>query len=104
MEFKQTKTARGFKLITFKDDYNEECSLQESSSVEPHIWLGIEDANPQILVFDAKRLGISTNEDCGWVPYEVPKEVSMTTRMHLTPKQAKELAKKLLKFARYKHL
>ena len=44
MKFTRDRTARGFALNYFDDDYNEKCSLQESSNVEPHIWLGIHDA------------------------------------------------------------
>lgn len=34
-------TNRGFQKIIFKDSYNVNCSLQESSSVIPRIWLGV---------------------------------------------------------------
>jgi len=33
-------TNRGLKLGKFKDDDNADFSIQESSSVMPHIWLG----------------------------------------------------------------
>lgn len=36
------QTNRGFSIISFKDCYNQECSLQESSSAEEsRIWLGV---------------------------------------------------------------
>lgn len=37
---KVTLTSRGFELIEFKDLYDEPCSLQKSSLLEPSIWLG----------------------------------------------------------------
>lgn len=33
---------RGFYFATFKDRYGESCSIQESSSVVPSIWLGVD--------------------------------------------------------------
>ena len=98
--FKQENTSRGFKILWFDDAYYIKCSLQESSLVEPHIWLGVRDAQPRIMCKDAIRLGIPAKDTVGWQDYEIPKEVFLTTRMHLNRKQAKELAKKLLKFAR----
>lgn len=35
------KTARGFSLIEFEDYYHHDCSLQESSNIDPCIWLGV---------------------------------------------------------------
>lgn len=35
-----TVSQRGFSGGTFKDSYHQECSIHESSSVYPHIWLG----------------------------------------------------------------
>lgn len=65
-----SKTNRGFGLVTFKDLYGDECSLQESSlATEACIWLGM----------------------------DKPKEVEGTVlgRMHLNQKQAKSLIKLL---------
>lgn len=42
------KTARGFLLEHFNDDYGVDCSIQESSAVDPHIWLGVH--NPKITI------------------------------------------------------
>ena len=36
--------------------------------------------------------------DNGWVKFEIPKEVLLSTRMHLTRKQVKELLPLLQKF------
>lgn len=35
------KNIRGFEVQHFLDDYGLDCSIQESSAVEPHIWLGV---------------------------------------------------------------
>ena len=37
---KITYTPRAFRIATFKDRYGETCSIQESSSIVPSIWLG----------------------------------------------------------------
>jgi hypothetical protein len=51
-------------------------------------------------VRDAARLGLSTaGETVGWVPYSLPPEVHLTTRMHLTQEQVRALLPHLIKFA-----
>lgn len=35
-------TGRGFRVVTFKDRYEQPCSIQESSSVTPSLWFGID--------------------------------------------------------------
>lgn len=90
------KTERGFGYYEFEDTNGTKCTLQESSSaMEPKIWLGPSEANPQIMASDAKKMGIEVTANTGWVPYPVPDEVLMTTRMHLNQEQAKELIKRL---------
>ena len=98
MKFERSKTNRGFVIIHFNDDYDEKCSLQESSAVEPHIWLGISDPRPIIMCSNASKLGVERKADNGWQDYEIPEEVFIHTRMHLTKKQSRKLAIKLLKF------
>lgn len=91
---KMERTARGFRLYNFEDRNGEKCSLQKSSvATEDLIWLGIDDANPQILASHTPEGGT------GWVPYEIPESVLLTTRMHLTREQARELAAQLIYFA-----
>ena len=100
MEIKSSPTQRGFGKYTFIDRYNVECSLQESSlATEGAIWLGVEDANPIILAKDARKLDIPTIADVGWVPYDIPQEVLLHTRMHLTQDQVKALLPLLQHFA-----
>jgi hypothetical protein len=97
---KRTTTARGFELIEFEDRYGAACNIQASSlAEEAAIWFGVEDANPLIMAKDAARCGVQTDETVGWVPYPVPKDVLMTTRMHLTQAQVAELLPTLQRFA-----
>lgn len=104
------KTVRGFEVVHFLDDYGVDCSLQESSSVDPHIWLGVHTPEIQIMYKDAVANGLNlkkkypeTNE-CGWCDFPIPKEALIASRMHLNRKQAKALAKRLNFFARHGYL
>lgn len=100
MEISKPKyTARGFPYNDFKDRYGAKCSIQLSSlATEEAIWFGVDDPEPQIMAKDAKKLGIETKEVCGWIPYPLPKEVLLKTRMHLTRDQVRELLPILQKF------
>ena len=99
------QTSRGFAYGEFEDRYGAKCSIQKSSlAFEDCIWLGVDDAKPQIMASQAKAFGVDTTETCGWVPYPVPKEVSLTTRMHLTQDMARVLAKQLSYFAKHGEL
>ena len=91
---KKTKTCRGFELVEFKDDYGAECSLQQSSA-GIRIWLGVDDPDPKVLATQATSFGVKTTETTGWVPYPIPKEVLLTTRMHLNLRQTKALIRRL---------
>ena len=93
------KTLRGFEVQHFLDDYGLDCSIQESSSVEPHVWLGVHNPPHKILWSDADKYGIDVTKKCGWYNYPVPEEVLVESRMHLNQEQAKVLAEKLLYFA-----
>lgn len=95
-----SKTERGFAIGEFTDRYGAKCSIQKSSlATEDAIWFGVNDANPKILASDAKRLGIPTDSSNGWVKFEIPKEVSLSTRMHLTQEMVQKLLPTLQKFA-----
>lgn len=99
MKIKKSKTNRGFSLREFEDSYGYKCYVQKSSSAERDcIWLGIRDANPQVLASHAHEYGIKTDETTGWIPYPIPDEVLIHTQMHLTQKQAKALIRILQKF------
>lgn len=104
------KTNRGFELQHLIDDYGVEYDLQESSSCEPHIWLGINRPKLMIMYKDARAIGLDlkkndpeTNE-WGWCDFPVPKEVLIESRIHLNREQAKDLAKRLNYFARHGYL
>ena len=106
MKFRGEKSNRGFSMLWFEDDYGVECSLQESSSIEPHIWLGVHNPTHKIRFKDSERLGLGLKKECeecneyGWCDFPIPKEVSVFSRMHLNREQAKALGKKLLQYAR----
>jgi len=88
----QSKTNRGFATIEFEDRYGDACIIQKSSlATEDAIWFGIQDATPLIMASDALAAGVDTEETTGWVPYPIPKNVLLTTRMHLTRELVAEL-------------
>jgi hypothetical protein len=92
-------TARGFSYGTFLDRNGEQCSIQKSSiATEDAIWLGVDDARPQIMASQAKQFGVKTDETTGWVPFPIPEEVVMSTRMHLTRDQVELLLPTLHRF------
>jgi hypothetical protein len=82
MPIKLAKTERGFKGGSFKDRYDNDCSIQESSlATEACIWLGM----------DHEVLHPTTGERCG-------------ARMHLTQDMTAALIPKLQKFVKTGHL
>lgn len=84
----KTLTERGFAIYKFEDAYGTKCSLQKSSlASDQAVWLGVDDPNPQVLV-----------PGKGWIPYIIPDEVFLATRMHLTREGAKEIIKALQVF------
>jgi hypothetical protein len=101
---KVNHTVRGFQLIEFKDLFNHECSIQQSSIAlndvpgTGAIWIGIDDPAPQCLHSDAKELGIETDATCGWVPVPISDKVMLSTRMHLDRDQVGMLIKHLQKW------
>lgn len=70
-------TERGFKRGEFTDLYGEACSIQESSSVKPSLWLGCEHESVH---------GV-TGEKIG-------------ARMHLDQRLAKQLLRHLQQFVK----
>jgi len=100
---KTNTTQRGFRVIDFKDYYQQECSIQKSSICEPDcIWLGVDNLIPRIMCRDAIKLGLREatggEEDNGWCDYNLPKEVELITRMYLTREQVAFLIPILQKF------
>lgn len=83
-------TNRGFGVGKFKDSYNNECSIQESSAAtDYYIWLGID--KPKITVFEGESRGKYHEMD-------VPKTWMVESRMHLSREQVKNLLPLLQKF------
>lgn len=94
MKLKRNQTQKGFDYYEFKDRYNIPCSIQKSSlASEDAIWLGVDDPNPRILASK------NDPDKTGWEKYYVPKEVLITSRMHLTRMQVRELLPILKRFA-----
>ena len=88
-------TNRGFALANFEDFNGAICSLQKSSlASHDAIWLGVDNANPQIMASQTPQGGN------GWVPFYVPDGVSLTTRMHLSREQVADLLPALQHFVR----
>jgi hypothetical protein len=88
------KTKRGFSISNFKDNRNNECSIQKSSNAEKEcIWLGADKINLQ--EFKAGQ---------GWTHRSEVDEFSMdhhfvaNNRMELTRKQVAKLLPILHKF------
>lgn len=95
------ETVRGFAFTEGVDRYDVKWSIQKSSlATEDCIWFGVDNADPQIMVSDAVKLGldIGDREICGWMQYEVPKEVLMKTRMHLTREMVAQMLPILQRF------
>lgn len=87
---KINKTDRGFKIGYFKDTSGTLCSIQESSSVDPLLWLG---ANS----FELKQL-----IDGEWQDVEInPVDTIGNNRMLLSQEAVKELLPQLEYFAEH---
>lgn len=98
-------TSRGFLKLEFADLYDASCSIQESSLGTEHaIWIGVDDADPKVMVADAPRVGVHSEAKNGWCTYPIPKEVLLNTRMHLNQTQVKKLLPILQKFVETGHL
>ena len=89
MKIEAQFTDRGFLELSFQDNYGDApLSIQESSDVDPHLWIGVR--NPQIL-----RLVKYT----GWVPVEQPSGTMISSRAHINPETARVIAAVLLAWA-----
>ena len=90
MEKTFNKTSRGFSFWEFKDAYKMKCSIQKSSlATEDAIWFGVDDTQPRVMI-----------PGKGWTPYEIPEEVLISSRMHLTQDQVKDILPILEHFAK----
>ena len=97
-----SKTSHGFQKQVFTDTKDRKCSVQASSLFDDSergmnnpgssfLLIGIEDAEPMFLASKAGKVGVDTDETVGWIPFPVPRDVMMTTRMHLNREQVKDL-------------
>lgn len=95
------KTQNGLLRANFADRNHNACSVQESSLAEEAcLWLGMNEAHASIMAVDAEALGMDTKgQDWGWVPYPIPEQVLIPTRMHLTQEQVAALLPILQHFA-----
>lgn len=100
MSIERKDTSRGFGRYQFTDSYGVPCSLQKSSlALEDAIWFGVDDAQPQVMAREAGLIGVRTRESTGWVPFPIPEQVLLHTRMHLAREQVQELLPILQHFA-----
>jgi hypothetical protein len=84
------KNQRGFENGKFVDSYNNQCSIQKSSSaMDDFIWLGID--NPKLTVFKDESMG-------QYLETTLPKTWMVDSRMHLSREQVAELLPILQKF------
>jgi hypothetical protein len=77
---KYSKTGRGFRICRFVDEYQNKCSLQESSLSSANgwcVWLGLEKV--EITIGDQLQ------------PFKLPPDAFVSSRMHLTRDMVAEL-------------
>lgn len=86
---KEFKTKRGFSYVEFEDGYGLKCKIQESSAVEPHIWLGVN--KPKLTVFEDENMG-------KYHKIEMPKQFIVDSEMHLSREDVAKLLPYLNRF------
>lgn len=90
-------TNRGFDIHEFKDRYGEKCSIQKSSlATEDCIWLGIDEPTVKVMASAYPQI---PSDGTGWVVFPIPKDASISSRMHLSQEQVRKLLPMLTKFA-----
>jgi hypothetical protein len=107
MDVANSKTDRGFRLNQFDDLYGVSCSLQESSLATGNaVWFGVSDVFPKILATDAIELGLieAAPDHTGWIDFQIPEAVQISTRMYLSQDQVKQLLTALTYFAEHGEL
>jgi hypothetical protein len=79
---------RGFSIAEFDDAHGNKCSLQKSSAaMYDAVWLGIKIPEINIMI------------DGGWKALAIPEDAVISSRMHLTQKQVRNLLPALQAFA-----
>ncbi len=83
-------TDRGFPIILFEDEYGERCSLQISSLIGDQVfcWFGV--TSPTIQVMESGK---------GWQPVKLPVGAVVSSRMHISQEQVRQLLPHLQAFA-----
>lgn len=102
------RTHRGFEIVNLDDANGCRCSIQQSSAIgdmeddmalpgTSFLWIGVVDADPKIMKSKAESFGLQLppGEVSGWMPYPIPPDVLMTTRMHLNRDQVAGLVARL---------
>ena len=103
------RTHRGFEIVKLDDANGNPCSIQQSSAIgdleddirnpgASFLWLGVDDPDPKVMRSQAASVGLCVppgEEVSGWMPYPVPPQVSLSTRMHLDRSQVEGLVKRL---------
>ena len=103
------RTHRGFEIVKLTDAYFVECSIQQSSAIgdleddirnpgSSFLWIGVDDPEPKVMKSQASSVGLCVpagEEVSGWMPYPIPPQVSLSTRMHLERDQVAGLVKRL---------
>ena len=103
------RTHRGFEIVKLTDAYGIECSIQQSSECadtedaydrprSSYLWVGVDDPEPKVMRSQAASVGLCVpagEEVSGWMPYPIPPQVLLSTRMHLNKDQVSGLVKRL---------
>lgn len=103
------KTPRGFEIVKLTDAYGVECSVQQSSACadtddaynrpgSSYLWIGVDNPEPKVMRSQASLVGLCVpagEEISGWMPYPIPPQVSLSTRMHLNKDQVVGLVQRL---------
>ena len=102
-------TGRGFEIVKLIDAYGIECSVQQSSACadtedaydrpgSSYLWVGVDDPEPKVMRSQASEVGLKVpagEEVSGWMPYPIPEQVLLSTRMHLSKDQVFGLVQRL---------
>lgn len=98
------KTFRGFAVSDFVDDNGRGCSIQSSSALADKIWLGIDTPTVRVMASNHRDIvdehGDPNDSErySGWIDYPIPKDASISGRMHLDREQVRALLPHLVNF------
>lgn len=81
-------TKRHKRKFEFKDYYDKASVLELG---DKYVTLGIHGVEPKIMATHAPKYGINCGIKVGWVPYPIPEEVVLTTKMIIDKDQTKSL-------------